>query len=263
VGQRVRGRGVALTFPFGRPVVRRRPTAKSKRRVYVLGAYPSALFIAWWSPARKGVKALPVDNEPTSFWTGADEKAQIEAWKRVVHFRIGEWGEVETADEPNGRSGRWVDDQILTPLGVTRDEACLSYCLDTYCTDGAATFAVKERYQPFAREAGLPEAHLEPRPRDGALVELAVEVHRERLLHELSVVVPEIVVTLGNAALRVLRAVTESKSGPGKLHPDDRYGAMHPLAIGKRHTLWLALTHPEAAPSYAEAHTRWLQSRST
>jgi hypothetical protein len=249
-----------LIFPFGRPVVRRRPSAKSKRRVYVLGAYPSALFIAWWSPARKGVRALPVDNEPTSFWNGTDEKAQIDAWRKIVHFRVGEWGEVETADEPNGKAGRWLGEKVLAPLGITREEACLSYCLDTYCADGAAVFAVNERYQPFAREARLPEAHLAPRPRDGELVEIAVTEHRERLLHELSVVVPELVITLGNAALRVLRAVTEARGGLGKLHPDDRYGVMQPLAIGKRNTLWLPLTHHETPATYVEAHARWRAS---
>jgi hypothetical protein len=250
-----------VIFPFGRPVLRRRPSAKSKRRIYVLGAYPSALYIAWWSPARKGVRALPVDNEPTSFWSGVDEKAQIDAWRRVVHFRVGEWGEVETADEPNGKAGRWLDDNVLAPLGVTRDEACLSYCLDTYCADGAALFAVNERYQPFAREAGLPQAHLAPRPRDGALVETTLEAeHRERLLHELSVVVPELVITLGNAAFRVLRAIAEVKGGFGRLHADDRYGVMRPLAIGKRNTQWLALTHHDTAAVYVEAHARWRAS---
>jgi hypothetical protein len=252
-----------LIFPFGRPVVRRRPSAKSKRRVYVLGAYPSALFIAWWSPARKGVRALPVDNEPTSFWTGADERAQIDAWKRIVHFRVGDWGEVETADEPNGKAGRWLDENVLAPLGVSRDEVCLSYCLDTYCTDGAAAFGVNERYRPFAREAGLPETQLTLRPRDGALVKIAFDVHRERLLHELSVVVPEVVVTLGNAALRVLRAVTDAKAGLAKLHSDERYGVVQPLAIGRHHAVWLPLTHHEAAPVFAEAHARWRQRQGT
>ena len=249
------------TFPFGRPVLRRRPSAKSSRRVFVLGAFPSALHIAWWSPARKGIRALAVDNEPANFWTGADEKTHIDAWKRAVDFRVGAWGEVETADEVNGKAGRWLDDNVLAPLGVTRDEACLSYCLDTYFADAAAAFAVNERYQPVALEAGLPEAHLAPRLRDRALVELAVEVHRERLLHELSVVVPDVVVTLGNAALRVLRGITEATGG-GKLHHDARYGVEQPLVIRNRKAVWLALTHHEGAPIFAEAHARWLQSRS-
>ena len=31
------------TFPFGRRVLRRRPSSKSRRRVFVLGAHPTAL----------------------------------------------------------------------------------------------------------------------------------------------------------------------------------------------------------------------------
>jgi hypothetical protein len=249
-------------FPFGRPVERRRPSAKSRRRVFVLGAHPDALHIAWWSPHRKSIKALPVDNEPAPFWTGADEKEQIDAWRKLVAFRIGEWGEVETSEEANGKVGRWIDAHVLAPLGVTRDEACFSYCVDTYLVpDSAAAFVVHERYQPFAREAGLAESHLAAPVREGAFVELAVTAHRERLLHELSVVVPEIVVTLGNAVVRVVREITATRSRR-RLRPDETYGAAHSLTLGKREAVWLALTDPDPEPSFAEAHTRWMQSRS-
>ena len=245
------------TFPFGRRVLPRRPSAKSRRRVFILGAHPSALHIAWWSPHRKAIKALPVDNEPVSFWSGADEGEQIETWKKAVEFRLGEWGEVTTSEEANGKAGRWLDEQVLGPLGATRDEACLSYCVDTCLVDGAAAFAVDERYRPFALEARLPEAHLRRRPRDGAFVELAVTSHRARLLHELSVVVPEVVVTLGNPALRVLRAITEAKRGLARLHADARYGVPEPLSIGRRSVSWVALTHHEAPGVFREAHERW------
>jgi hypothetical protein len=249
------------TFPFGRPVLRRRPSAKSRRRVFVLGALPSALHIAWWSPHRKSVRALVVDNEPAPFWAAEDERKQIEAWKAAVGFRVGEWGEVETSDT-NGKTGRWVDEQVLAPLGITRDEACLSYCLDTYaCADLGVVFALDERYQPFAREAGLPEADLAPRPRESALVEQAILMHRERLLKELSVVVPEIVVTLGGSPHRVLRAIAEIQGGR-KLRPDASYGVEQPLTVGGRKTRWIALCASEPSPPYAELHALWRQHRS-
>jgi len=248
-------------FPFGRPVLKRRPSAKSRRRVFVLGAFPGALHIAWWSPARKNVKALPVDNEPASFWTGQDERAQIDAWKRAVGFRTGEWGEVETAGEVNGMAGRWLDENVLSPLGVTRDDACLTCCVDTCFIDAADDFAVSERYTPVAQELRLPQARLPLRLREAALVEIAVTDHRERLLRELSMTVPDVVVTLGNTALRVLRAITEVKTGLAKLHPDAKYGAEQPLSWGTRKAVWLPLTHHEAAPVFAQAHERWRQGR--
>ena len=253
-------------FPFGRPVVRRRPSAKSRRRVFVLGATPSALCIAWWSPARKSIKALPVDNEPAPFWNGSDERAQIDAWKRLVGFRTGEWGEVETAGEVNGKAGRWLDAEVLAPLGVTRDEVCLSTCVDTYLGDAAMAFAVNERYQPVALETGLPEARLPLAPPAGALVELAVTAHRERLLRELSMVVPELVVTLGNLPLRVMRGLADATNttrtknarvGPRRLPADATYGALHPLVLGTRTTQWLPLAAPETGPPFDEVHERW------
>jgi hypothetical protein len=249
------------TFPFGLPVLRRKPSAKSRRRVFVLDARPSALHIAWWSPHRKGVRALAVDNEPTPFWAAEDERKQIEAWKTAVGFRVGEWGEVETSEAVNGKVGRWVDEHVLVPLGVTREETCFSCCLDTYYADSAISFAVSERYWPFAREAGLPEAHLERHPRDGALVTLAATEHRERLLKELSVVVPDMVVTLGGPPHRVLRAVAHLE-GARRLRPDESYGVEQVVTIGKRKTQWIALTHAYPPPLYAEAHARWRQKRS-
>jgi hypothetical protein len=218
---------------------------------------PGALHIAWWSPGRRLVKALAVDNEPASFWTGQDEEQEIAAWRRTVGFRVGEWGEVATSVRANAWAGRWLDENILAPLGVTRDEACLSTCVDTYFTDGPMVHGLADRYQPWAREVGLPEARLAPHLRDGALVELAVTEHRERLLHELSVVVPELVVTLGSVPLRVLRAITETKQGPAKLRPDAGYGVEHPLVIGRRSTIWLPLTAVGTPAEYAEAHSRW------
>jgi len=138
---------------------------------------------------------------------------------------------------------------------------CLSTCVDTYFADAPATFAVRERYAPVALEVGLPQAQLPLRPRDGDLVELAVTAHRARLLRELSMTVPDIIVTLGNPALRVLRAITEAKGGLGKLHPDARYGVEQTLVWGTRKAAWLALTHHEADRVFAEAHGRWRQSR--
>jgi hypothetical protein len=243
-------------FPFGRPVLRRRPSAKSKRRVYVLGTLPSALHIAWWSPTRKLVKALAVDNEPAAFWNGADEKEQIAAWRQVVGFRVGDWGEVETSDAMNGAAGRWADENVLGPLGVTRDEVCLSTCFETYFTESAMDFAVTDRYQPWARDAGLPEAHLRARPALGEALTLIVETQRERLLHELSVTVPETVVTVGTFPLKVMRLITGDRSA-AKLRPDESYGAARPLTVGRRSFRWIALASSLGTPDYAAAHARW------
>jgi hypothetical protein len=92
-------------------------------------------------------------------------------------------------------------------------------------------------------------------------VELAVTTHRERLRKELSVVVPELVVTLGGGPRRVLRAVADVREG-GRLRPDASYGVELPLTVRGRKTRWLALCEPNPSAEYTEAHARWRQQRS-
>src|SRR5438552_3616039 len=77
------------TFPFGQPVAPTRPSAVGPKRLFVLGAYPSALHVRWAPPAGQGrvVRALAVDNEPRPFWNGADQEERVLHWQRAVGWR--------------------------------------------------------------------------------------------------------------------------------------------------------------------------------
>jgi uracil-DNA glycosylase len=245
------------TFPFGRPVLPRPPSASTERRVFVLGAYPSALHVAWRPPSGKSIKAMAVDNEPEPFWNGNDEGELIARWKNAVGFRDGEWGEVVGVGALNGSSGQWVDENVLAPLRASRDDARITDCLDTYfsSTGGAARMA--ETYVSFAERVRLPAAHLPPHPSEASIVEQGVRHHRDRLLRELAAAAPDVVVTLGNAALRVLRIVTGANHAPAKLRADSQYGAKLELVVEGRHIAWLPLAHPAAPRVYQDAHERW------
>ena len=105
-------------FPFGRPVTPARLSATAAV-CSCSAAYPSALHVRWQAPDGIHIAALAVDNEPVPFWTGADQAERVEAWSARSSFRP-EWGSVEPAGPANGSSGRWVDDQVLAPLGFTR-----------------------------------------------------------------------------------------------------------------------------------------------
>src|ERR671933_733331 len=105
-------------FPFGQAVFPRAPSAHGPRRLFVLGAYPSALHVAWnplplvdYPDGYGPVRALPVDNEPTPFWDGHDEQALIDGWKATVNFDPS-WG---TADRPpnlNGTTGKKLKKRV-------------------------------------------------------------------------------------------------------------------------------------------------------
>src|SRR5688572_9595447 len=108
------------TFPFGRPVLPCRPLVDGQRNVFVLGAYPSALHVAWTPPSASGarsIRALAVDNEPEPFWDGSDEADQIKVWKDAVDW-LPSWGEVAPVEQLNGSSGTWLADKVLEPLGT-------------------------------------------------------------------------------------------------------------------------------------------------
>jgi hypothetical protein len=204
---------------------------------------------------------MAVDNEPTPFWSGADENDRVEQWKSTVGFRDGAWGAVTGVGPLNGSSGLWVDRKVLAPLRAQREDACISDSVDTYFSSLEGAARIADTYAPFAAGAELPAARLATHPSESAIVEVGVRRHRERLLGELAAASPEVVVTLGNAALRVLRAVAGGGDGPAKLQADADYGTERRLRLPGSEVVWLALAHPAAPPAYQSAHSTWCRRR--
>src|SRR5919202_3164484 len=123
-------------FPFGQPVLPRIPSADGPRRLFVLGAYPSALHVAWNPPplvahldGYRSIRALAVDNERTPFWDGCDAPALIDGWKAAVNFDPS-WGTVHPP-KLNGTTGTNLSERVLKPLGVAHHDAWITDCLDT------------------------------------------------------------------------------------------------------------------------------------
>lgn len=251
-------------FPFGQPVLPCRLVTTEPRPLFVLGAYPSALHISWSPPhSYKPVKAIAVDNEPWIFWDGRKELDIMKTWTETVQFDLS-WGHIEPAKRLNGSSGIWVDEYVLSPLKISRHEAWLTDCLDTYrCSKGLAA-RLKDTYMRMAPEFGLPAYNLLPHPDENAIVSEALAHLRDRLIQELEAAHPELVVTLGNAALRVFRelALEIPPEAPGKL-------SLLPGLYGRRIKTklstgcfidWLPLAHPAAPQHYQQAHKIWVKS---
>jgi len=247
------------TFPFGRPILPCRASATDARELFLLGAYPSALHVRWQPPPGAGrlVRALAVDNEPEPFWTGVDQADHLSRWKLDVDWSDA-WGKVTPAAELNGPSGTWVEQRVLSPLALNRDSAWITDCLDTYRSSVGMLAAVGSVYTPFAASRDLPAADLVPHPSEQQIVTESVGGHLGRLRRELVAARPSIIVTLGNAALRVLRALLDSPDGPTKLSPGSEYGTSHLVRIAGRPLRWLPLAHPAAPKPYQVAHSSWL-----
>lgn len=235
--------------------------------MFVLGAYPSGLHVTWQAPASLGlaqpvVKALIVDNEPEVFWEGQGGQELFSHWRSTVGFDA-EWGTVQLASNGNnGPSGAWLAEHILRPLGVTRDDCWISDCLDTARRNPGQTGRLADTYAPAALALGLPEAQMEPAPlTERDLVREAHVKHLDRLRAELLACQPEIIVTLGNAALRVLRSLVQIEDNdPGMGLNADSYGHPVRVRVGSVPTTWLPLVHPrsgERTPRWAGTHERW------
>jgi hypothetical protein len=256
------GRPTGEAYPFGRPVKPRPASAGARRKVLVLGAYPGALYVTWTPPAgTKGIRAIPVDDEPMPGWNGVDAGERVVEWSQAVGWKSS-WGSIQAAQE-NGSYGVWVEQRVLQPLAVPAADTWITDCLNTYRASVAGAKRVADTYAPFAASVGLSPASLRSHPTETAIVGEALALHRMRLTNELNGASPDLVVTLGNAALRVLSALVDEGSRgrlPTKLSTARHlYGQRLHVQVGSCAFEWLPLAHPAAPDSYQGAHDRWLQ----
>jgi hypothetical protein len=248
-----------MNYLFGKAVGRCRPKATGRRKVFVLGAYPSALHVRWQAPGTVGVvQAVAVDDEPEPFWTGHDEEALIGRWLRDAGLPSA-WGRVAPCGSLNGSSGAWVDDQILRPLGADRSQTWITDCLDTYFeSTGAARRFAEPTMVATMRELGIAAPRHHAHPSENEIVRAALQDHRDRLIAEINEAGPSVVVSLGNAALRVLAALADCADAPRRLSPDGSlYGRRLRAAIGEKPFAWIPLAHPASPVIYQSAHATW------
>ena len=236
-------------YPFGRNLHAVMPSASGPRRVFVLGAYPSALHVHWTPPRGRPVNALAVDDEPEPFWNGADEAAHIAAWRDAVRPPVS-WGEFAGAGSLNGSSGRYLDQQYLAPLDVGRDDVWVTDAVDRHFLSSGGQAALDREYRPLMPELGLPDVTVRTRPPEEQLVTEAVAHHRDRLLGELDEAEPRDVLTLGNEALVVLWSIGVQPLQPGNAVARlsaPTYGRRLPVRLPNGHECVL---HPLAHPGF-------------
>lgn len=92
------------------------------------------------------------------------------------------------------------------------------------------------------------------------------EGHLSRLRKELQTAQPELLITFGNAALRVLCEVLgdAGKDLPMKLSAEDeKYGRRVEVSLGGELEFEvLCLAHPASPRDYQKAHDRWIEGMS-
>lgn len=246
-------------FPFGTASTERPPSADGPRPVFVIGAYPSALHARWIPPEDsrlRQVKALPIADEPSPFWNGTDASDLVWQWIATNGFDPATHGEFFPAPKFNGTSGQWVDTNVFAPLGTTRDETWITDALDTYRLSKGVSKRLTDTYDVGRARYGWPAWHLRPHPSEDDVVHESGSWHKDRLRAELVTCQPELVVSLGNAALRVVGTLLSA--GPERLEVVG-YGERLNVGLAGRAVEWLPLAHPAAPQRYQDAHREWVQ----
>jgi hypothetical protein len=212
----------------------------------------------WVPPEDSGfrqVKALPVADEPSPFWNGADSAARVQAWIAAQNFDPATHGTFAPAPKFNGTPGQWVDTNVVAALASTRADTWITDCLDTYRLSNGARKALDDTYDSARARYGWPAWHLRGHPSEDEVARESLSWHKDRLRAELAACQPELVVSLGNAALRVMGALLSA--GPDRLEVTG-YGARLNVGLGGRAIEWLPLAHPAAPQRYQEAHQGWM-----
>ncbi|WP_148232251.1 uracil-DNA glycosylase family protein [Janibacter sp. HTCC2649] len=248
-------------FPFGAPV-RPRGLAipATPKPVFVLGAYPSAFHVRWVPPEPwRPVPAIPVDNEPAVFWDGeAPDPAELfERWA-TTYFNDS-WGQV-TPSRLNGSSGAKLAERWLAPVSFSRADAFITDCLPLSRASVGVAKRLADAYAPFAVATSAPKASLLAHPSENEIVHEALDQHAERIRAQIDAAQPQAIITLGNAAARVLAALNGASGRSGVLNAET-YGQPRPLAGVAPGARWHALIHPAAPAFWQSRHDEFLSAR--
>lgn len=252
-------------FPFGQPIYPVVQKDRSKKRVFVLGVYASAVHARWIGEnGKRKISAVAVTSEPEIFWRGSPEEAQTCITK--IKLPAGAGWLMPATSQLNGPSGRALDERILQPLKLSRDDAWLCDLVPYSCMNEKQEAALKrEKYEPSHNSLGLPRYDWPRLPDEKEWADSGCRTAIERELEDSGA---KIVITLGDQPLKWFTKYHGSESALsayGKTRTT--YGQLQPLTIGGRKLRLLPLVHPRQAgrlgshsTDWANLHDAWMQS---
>jgi hypothetical protein len=252
-----------LCFPFGQPITAVRQTDRTRKRVFVLGVYASAVHARWLGVNGKPlVNALAVASEPCIFWTGTGAAEIISA----IPVRPGAGSLVPANASLNGPSGKILDSHYLAPLGLTRADTWLCDLLPESRLNAKQVAALKRAHYPELAQEGL----VPPVDLDAVAVrdEFLTNARPAEILAEIAAAQPDVLVTLGDQPIKDFigpQAGITQRSVRALGDDAARYGRFHQITLGGRTMKLLPLVHPRqagalgaASPVWTKLHAGWV-----
>jgi hypothetical protein len=245
------------TFPFGQQVRKVIQQDRTKKRVFVLGVYASAVHAQWIDSNNKSkVKALAVASEPYIFWRG-DNADEI-----IDQIDIpNELGKLIPANEQyNGPSGIALDELILKPLGLTRSDVWLCDLLPHSCVNPSQRKAIINNYEPFVGQYKLPIPSVPEVP--GQLTD---GKRRAAILEELIESGADTLVLLGDKPIIWFLKYYDQrwKKLSDFSQNEDSYGQLHSTQIKRKTFRILPLAHPRQIAKLGRSSAKWYEYHQT
>lgn len=242
------------TFPFGqklRPLVQE---DKSPKKVFVLGVYASAVHARWKKDGQIICQALAVASEPRIFWDGnIDEASDIINSVAIPK----ELGILEPAGKHlNGPSAKVLDENILAPLGFSRNDAWLCDCLPETRLNPGQVKVINEKYNPLIEKYGLDPVTIPSRPSVFCDKQRSGEITEELMQSK-----AELLVLLGDIPIaQYLNAVSNVPFSSLKEYVDMYgYGNSTEVEIGGKVIKVLPLAHPRQIGALGAHSERWFK----
>lgn len=239
-------------FPFGqelRPLVQE---DRTKKKVFVLGVYASAVHAKWKQGGKIVCQALAVASEPRIFWDGDQEEARQIIEKIDMPAALGV---LEPAGKQlNGPSAKVLEENILAPLGYTRQDAWLCDCLPETRLNPSQLKALREKYLPLMQAHGLNEVTIPVRPTIFCDAKRSLEITQELMQSE-----AELLVLLGDIPIaQYLKKVANVPFATlGEYVQMYGYGNPVEVEIGGRKLHALPLAHPRQIGALGAHSEKW------
>jgi uracil-DNA glycosylase len=234
-------------FPFGEEVRKVEQQDRTPKQVFILGVYASAVHAQWLDKdGRTVVKALAVASEPYIFWRGEGAGEIIEKIKIPP-----ELGKLDPAAKQfNGPSGIALDELIIKPLGMTREDTWLCDLVPHSCMNPAQKKTIEKNYLPLVDKYGLPLPTVPPVPS-----KLTDQARREEILNEIEESQAEVLVLLGDKPIQwFLKYYVDTWK---RLSDFPEYGQLYPIEINGRSLEILPLAHPRQIAKLGRSSQKW------
>ena len=230
---------MAYQFPFGQIVRPLKQEDRTPKKVFVLGVYASAVHARWIKDGEVRSAAMAVASEPRIFWDGNEEEARA----IISQIKIPkELGHLEPASSHlNGPSAKVLDDDILAPLGFTRNDAWLCDLLPETRINKNQADMLEAKYNDYIKDYGLNEVTIPNRPTKFCDAQRCKEI-----LAELKESQAELLVLLGDIPIaQFLNVVADVPYTTLQQYVDlYGYGNATDVSIDGRTIKVLPLAHP-------------------